>query len=47
MSTADKLTVKILLLVARIVADDAWKTDIKTLANHIEQIRKPAPEETA
>ena len=37
MSTREKLVVKILLLVARIVADDAWAVEIKHLANHIDQ----------
>jgi len=30
-----KVIAKILLLVARLFADEEWKTELKTLSNHI------------
>lgn len=41
MSASDKLVIRILLLVARIVASDEVAVEIKHLANHIEIYSKP------
>lgn len=43
MTWTQKVVVIILLLVARMLADDEWKTEIKNLATHI-AVNAPKPE---
>lgn len=35
MTFTNKIAVRVLLLVAKMFADDAWKKDIESLASHI------------
>jgi hypothetical protein len=47
MTWKQKLTVEILLLVARMVSDDEWKAEIKRIATHISVSAPKSEGETA